>query len=300
MGRFLVAVLAVVVLAAGCSSDDEGASGSSTSTSVASGPEAPSDLMVQNAASATFEARDDGGYQLTLGGVDDRVIWFTDRPARQVGTETNADLIDAFFDESSPEGPPNAAMVWEKDGDEQVLVVTLESGEIDTDTGDVIYTVSLLDTSSGKLAEFDSNADVPGSPVGPVSLFIDNLFRHQQCITTVFNELTENLNLENGASEPPGHFAPDPVNAGESATWSFSATYTFGSCSGLLTYNPAGGGLFSYFFVNYNVRASIHEIEDCDGITCALVEISDNYILNYQVIICESSLSEQECIAKTQ
>ena len=67
-----------LALLAACGGDDDDAD------------EAPESLLfVQNAVSG--ELTDSGdGYTLTLEGVNEDTVWFTDRPARRAGTEPTA------------------------------------------------------------------------------------------------------------------------------------------------------------------------------------------------------------------
>ena len=302
MRRLAGALFIGILIAAGCaSSEDDAGSTLTTATSDSPTGAVAGDLMVQNATDARFTASDDGSYQLTLTGVDAEVVWFSDRPARQAGTESTADLITEFFTEPSPDGPPNAAVVWSTDGDEQVLAVTLQEGAVDADSGDVTYSVTLLETSSGALADFGPNADVPTSPTGPISLYIDSVFHHEVCQNTFFNALEHNLDLGTwNAYDKDDYAPPNVLFPGQwSPTWAFTADGLDEDCGGGALYSSSEG-LFDYTFNNGNTKANSWKFLSCTSATCVVVNVSNNYVLTNYVIICEASLSQEECIAKTQ
>lgn len=151
----LTVIVSVALLASAC--------GTSSSGGV---------LLVQNAERATFAGDDAGAGRLTLEGIDARIIFFSDRPNRNVGTIPVQDALDVLFAPDSEEGPPNAALSWVDDGSEHTAGVVLESGVYDADAATVTYKVRPLrndaqDSFGGEIADLSSGS------MGPVSLFID-------------------------------------------------------------------------------------------------------------------------------
>jgi len=153
----LTVIVSVTLLATACGSSERGGV-----------------LLVQNAQRATFAGDDGGAGRLTLEGVDARIMFFTDRPDRNVGTVPVQDALDALFAPDPEVGPPNAALSWVDDGNEHTAVVVLESGVYDAGAATVTYEVRPLredgqDNFGGEIA------DLPSGSMGPVSLFIDEI-----------------------------------------------------------------------------------------------------------------------------
>jgi hypothetical protein len=129
-------------------------------------------LFVQHAATATLK---DG--KLTLDGVGDSVLYFSDRPARIVGREPLTAFLDAW-DQGDPSFamvPPNAVLTVVRHHEPLDLVVVLKDPVLNGDT--LAYTVDVLDGPSSGSAEdaalfidaFGVRPGVgsPGSPGGP-------------------------------------------------------------------------------------------------------------------------------------
>ena len=112
-------------------------------------------FFVELAESATLA---DG--RLTLHGVDETVIWFSDRPFRDTGSVEIARLIDAWDagDHSFADDPPNAVLTGKSDAGEMAIVVELTGAAYQDGTLAFTY-VPLADDHQGDLAN--------------VSLFID-------------------------------------------------------------------------------------------------------------------------------
>jgi hypothetical protein len=106
-------------------------------------------LFVQHAATATLK---DG--KLTLDGVGDSVLYFSDRPARIVGREPLTAFLDAW-DQGDPSFamvPPNAVLTVVRHHEPLDLVVVLKDPVLNGDT--LAYTVDVLDgPSSGSAKE---------------------------------------------------------------------------------------------------------------------------------------------------
>ena len=139
---------------------------------VAAEPELIELLFVQHAAAATLEDN-----KLTLDGIGNSVLYFSDRPARIVGREPLQAFLDAWEqgDPSFASVPPNAVLTVVRHHEPLDLVVVLKDPVLDGDT--LVYTVDVLDgPSSGSAEEAALFIDAfgvrpgrgsPGSPGGP-------------------------------------------------------------------------------------------------------------------------------------
>lgn len=107
-------------------------------------------LFVQHSDSVTLE---DG--VLTLVGIDDDVLYFSDRPHRVVGRETVEEFVEVWDEgkESFEEIPPNAVLVSRQDDQLKNLTVVLRNPVLAD--GNLTYEVEVLDgpeSGSGGLA----------------------------------------------------------------------------------------------------------------------------------------------------
>ena len=153
--------LSLAVGLAACGSDD-GGSTSSMDRGL---------LLVQNAASASFTAEGPGG-TLVLEGIAPRVLFFTDRPGRRVGTLDFATVLDELFGADSSTELPNAALSWSDGDTERTAIVMLEAADYDPGTATVVYQVRPL--VEDERTRFDvEDSGLPTDRVGPVSLFVD-------------------------------------------------------------------------------------------------------------------------------
>ncbi|MEM1155514.1 MAG: hypothetical protein AAGI44_15375 [Pseudomonadota bacterium] len=116
-------------------------------------------LLLEQAASATIT---DG--RLTLTGVDDTIIAFSDRPNRDVASESLSGLVDNWSrgENSFAQTPPNAALTGLQKGQQIGLIVELSDPILED--GVLSFTVEVL---NGKGNYVLSNP----------SLVIDNLCR---------------------------------------------------------------------------------------------------------------------------
>jgi hypothetical protein len=115
-----------------------------------------------------------GGYVLTLSGLDEAVLGFTERPDRKVLTMATpgfAQHVTAVGTE-----PLNATLVAPlESGDPAYVVVALEAAEHDAAAGTVTYRVALLAEEEGRVQAAATPAAAPTTEqtFGPGHLFID-------------------------------------------------------------------------------------------------------------------------------
>jgi hypothetical protein len=140
-------------------------------------------LFVQTATSSTLTPLDGGDngatHELVMSGGPDQAVYFADRPNRQAGTVSIADAVPALTADS--DSRTNAALVAQTSGgSEEIVVVELISGEVDTGTGDVTFQVVLL----ADFGEIDlAFASEPITEVADVRVYeASHLFIDDVCI----------------------------------------------------------------------------------------------------------------------
>jgi hypothetical protein len=130
--------------------------------------EAEESMFVQTARSATSD-----GSTLTLHGITQSTLYFSDRPQRVVGHMATADFVDLWDegDNSFEEDPPNAVLSFLQPGDDapEDAVVIIRHPRL-TD-GHLAYTVEVLEgvlpDKSGPVTLF---IDPFGRPLSPISV----------------------------------------------------------------------------------------------------------------------------------
>jgi len=135
-------------------------------------------LFAQSAENAEITASSEGTWTLRLGGVDLDTIWFTDRPARDVGRISKEKFVEHWNigADSFGKDPPNAAVeLRDASGKTSVVTVTLIS--MSQDGGDLVYRIRPLDAKDMGLAlkgkAGNALTEIPeGNFLSPV-LFID-------------------------------------------------------------------------------------------------------------------------------
>lgn len=165
--------LAVGVLAiGGCATPDtttDEATGEMTQETTAAVPEEEmvEYLFVQHAEGVTLEEG-----VLTLEGVGDQVLYFSDRPHRIVGRETLEKFLDAWDEgaDSFEQTPPNAVLTVKQEDELRDLTVVLRNPVLAD--GNLAYGVEVLDGPDAGSGEFAALfIDVIGAPlVGPTSV----------------------------------------------------------------------------------------------------------------------------------
>lgn len=154
---------------------------SQINSEVISAADSESFLFVQHASSGTIESENDSStaaiYKLTLNGIYNNTMSFSDRPDRKVDQITTARYVHLWTkgQDSFAADPPNAALVMnEADGSEAIVVVELLNPVYDIEQQTLVYDVVELNPKEGLLA-FRSSASLPDS-FGQATLFIDNRF----------------------------------------------------------------------------------------------------------------------------
>ncbi len=136
--------LAIGLAACGSSADDADETNSATPPRASTSsvpPDGAALLGVLSAGGGTFA---DG--TLTLTDVDPRGVWFTDRPARQAGTEGIDAFTKRFF---AGDDPPNAA-VEVSSPSENLAVVELSDPAYDADERKVTFGAKLVPADESK------------------------------------------------------------------------------------------------------------------------------------------------------
>jgi hypothetical protein len=154
-------------------------SNSQIDTKVISAASSESFLYVQHASSGTIEQENDAStaaiYKLTLNGIYNDTMSFSDRPDRKVDQITTARYVYLWTkgQDSFAADPPNAALVMnEAGGSEAIVVVELLNPVYDSEKQTLVYDIVALDPKEGLLA-FRSSASLPDS-FSQATLFIDN------------------------------------------------------------------------------------------------------------------------------
>lgn len=228
-----------------------------TTTATSGSSTSPSFLFVQSAKRGTFaRAGREDEYRLTLRGVDDSTLWFTDRPDRITGVTDHKAALDALF---TPDlAPPNAVVVLthgKRDADR--LAVTLGSPKYDARLGELEYTAKPLEhTATEQLTAFEADLD-PMIPkkFGAVSLFIDSADPFKPgCEINIINQTNLTLTFVDGQAQPalfsygdqvkPNSRTNTGLRDGYCTGWG-KFTFPGGSASGSYSNPPFSSSTFS-------------------------------------------------------
>ena len=298
---FMVTGLLILLLM-GCGGDGDEPSNAND--------EQPHRLAVQNAQTGQLTVQGEE-YSLTLEGVADQMVWFTDRPVHRAGTEATGDLLHDLFD--SADGPPNAALVWASDDGETTLVLELLNADYDETQGTVVFQARVLDEGDGRLAEFGASSEVPSGEIGTPSLFIDSIFKDEVCELDLYNEV----------HNPPGVYGyvpkfyvdllpgdettrdsgPDDrssLESGSSFSWKWEASSSIDDCSVNLTLEEESSSSDVISFSLYNPSTGNNEftVSSCNGFQCSNFLLSNTTTLHAVFIICESGVSDSDCMVR--
>jgi hypothetical protein len=177
MRRLLVLTTALVLTAAACSgstdtTDEAGSDATSPPDTAATADPAavtgPQWLFVLDATGGT-SSTDGDTTTLTLTGVEDGVVAFTDRPDREVSTETPAEFVGLWDERGFADTPPNAALDL---GNDDIVVVEITDPTWDVDTSTLTMGATVLDPDTTASGQTATTGDLPAS-FGAVSLFVD-------------------------------------------------------------------------------------------------------------------------------
>jgi uncharacterized protein YjbI with pentapeptide repeats len=119
-------------------------------------------------------------YLLTLRGVSQSTIWFTDRPDRTAGHFRTGLFIEnwAVGDDSFADNPPNAALeIMDGTDEADLLVIELFDPEYDAMNDKLSYKVKVLRDAEGGLESFSTRADHAAAipeHFGRAAIFIDS------------------------------------------------------------------------------------------------------------------------------
>jgi hypothetical protein len=144
-------------------------------------------LFVENARGGTFTAHGKSGFRLTLHGVDPKVVFFTDRPARDSGLIPQKELLRTLW--GPGDAPPNAAVeVLGGSKSSDVLAVKLKNPRYNAHKRTISYDATLLRNLTPGLRHYRGLVDrkLPRR-FGDVSLFIDSGDGGNTCDTRIAN-----------------------------------------------------------------------------------------------------------------
>jgi len=166
--------IALVVLLASCGGSSS-SPGSSSGPSISPSPGSVSWLFSTSSNGGTLEPTGDGGYLLTLTGVDEYTIAFADRPARDVDVVATGEFV-ASWDKNFAGDPPNAVLIeHDPQGAADSLVLVLADPVYNAKAATLIYTATVTtDEAPDRVAALVgvTHTDVPTS-FRAASLFID-------------------------------------------------------------------------------------------------------------------------------
>jgi len=134
----------------------------STDTSAETTAEKLNLLFVQTAEKGKIEKTDGGKYILTLYNVNEKTIYFSDRPNRVTG-QWDTSLYVSLWDKgenSFKDNPPNAAIQVEfGDGQSDVTIIELLNPQYDETTDTLTYEIKYLVDDNGDLNYFNKYTD---------------------------------------------------------------------------------------------------------------------------------------------
>jgi hypothetical protein len=311
MRRTVTTLAGLAILGAGCAGGS-GASPSSDATSVAPDPSGttstdsnaqPSILAVQSAQSATFTGSGET-YTLTMEGVDETTVWFTDRPARRAGTEPTINMLAQMLDPDDTDGPPNAAVVWATDQGQAAVAVELVSGSYDEESATLTYEARMLERHEDGLAHFGTSAEIPTGPVGPVSTFVDSIFVYSVCELDVTNKAgrqfgwTQTIVAGYLTSGQTADAIGIPADEKESWSWKQSAGYN--SCEAKVDFYEVGDPddtVISLDIKDPAVGSNSFKVS-CANYTCATKTLHNSTTYHVAVVLCADGVTDSACLAK--
>ncbi|MGE0228126.1 MAG: hypothetical protein AB7U23_06390 [Dehalococcoidia bacterium] len=219
--------------------DDEGFSRALTATSSVGGGY----LYVQTAEGGTLRGLGNGTYSLELTGVAARSTYFSDRPARDAGTDDPADMISSLWEPDL--APPNAALVATgADGVRVTVPLELTNPSYDASVGTMRFVATPLDAIPDGLIglELERVGTAPET-FTEADLFIDTSFNI--CYLKVVNYSVVRFVLESKDPDDADRWGPSspPSVLTSNGTTSVTIKYKYRSDSarksGQLVYQDA-------------------------------------------------------------
>jgi hypothetical protein len=211
----------------------------------------PSTLYVVNAKSGSLIPRGDSttDFTLTLAGVDAQATWFTDRPNRQAGALTLAELSSQWKRLGFTSDPPNAAIqLTSGDPKADTLIVELGKPHYDRARRVVTLRAKRLGGTVHTIGGHERMADksIPRR-FGSVSLFIDDGTPGFGVTIDVFDLTQDTMTVAYSSLTGASWAAPGPVvgasfNSPNIAQWTTDASGST-AAAGTLELNTSSGAI---------------------------------------------------------
>ncbi len=290
-------VVGLVVAASACGSNGGGVP--EEAARVAS--DQPTMLFTQGAESAVFDAE---ASTLTMVGVDERTVWFTDRPAHSAGSEATQEFIESTLATANADGSgaPNATLTWRVGEEDFASAVELTGGRYEPATHTAVYAVHLIEDANASTDGERELVAPPTEAVSPVWLFIDNIFSSERCTLIVHSSLTDTLVVYNDDDGILADSDNGNRNIATGGRWEYSYRENSG-CSGRLcvarqqdaarprcesNQQPDPKHLYVAYIYRDPDTGANHASVNCYGpITCSSRRNSNNSTLETEMWICE-------------
>jgi len=176
-GRLIVAAASIVLaLAVGCSS-------TSLNSETSNGGDSEASILFSVLAPTMDVSVSGDSFTMSLP-ADSSTAWFTDRPERNAGSMTLADLVSMWSAQGFDTDPPNAAVAVTVNGEQYQHVVELTNPVL---TGAAV-TFRVVDIGDDEAADAvagrDATHDVSAGTFGATEVFIDNATQ-PPCASTI-------------------------------------------------------------------------------------------------------------------
>lgn len=176
-GRLIVAAASIVLaLAVGCSS-------TSLNSETSNGGDSEASILFSVLAPTMDVSVSGDSFTMSLP-ADSSTAWFTDRPERNAGSMTLADLVSMWSAQGFDTDPPNAAVAVTVNGEQHQHVVELTNPVL---TGAAV-TFRVVDIGDDEAADAvagrDATHDVSAGTFGATEVFIDNATQ-PPCASTI-------------------------------------------------------------------------------------------------------------------
>lgn len=166
----VVVALAALLVIAGCSSTNSGAS---NDVSGAVGASDEVSLLFSVIAPSMTIVDEGDGHRVSVP-AESSVSWFTDRPARNAGNFDMDSLVSIWDAEGFDVDPPNAALAVTVDGEQRQHVVELTDPRVEGGTVSFHSVDVGDDEGTDPVAGRDATHEVAAGTYGPSELFIDS------------------------------------------------------------------------------------------------------------------------------